>query len=379
MSVYLSNDMYLPALPTMVDDFGVNPNQIQLTLSSWFLGSTALQLIIGPLSDRFGRKPILIFGMLLFSLSSFFCAYTDNFNTLIIARFIQGCTVGFVIVAGYASIHEIFNQKEAVRILATMSSVVILAPALGPFLGGLISTALNWRWIFWILFIVGISILIAFIKWMQEPLTPEKRSKINFRILLEQYKAIILNNTFMRFLFCYSIIFGGFIAWLVAGPFIIVEHFQYSPLIFGIVQGLVFLFFILGLQFVKRRLDRYEIFSFIKIGILINISGSVIAIVYTRLLPQSLGGLIIGMSFYSLGFGICSSPLQRLAIEASKEPMGSRMSILSTAMGLLGLLATELISFYYNGETLVLALILLAASLLAVCLYPIRFFSVESA
>src|SRR3989338_10762233 len=176
MAVFLSTDMYLPALPDIMREFNVSSGLVQLTLSSWFLGSMSMQLFVGPASDRFGRRPVFMTGIILFVVSTFFCAISSNIWMLAAARFFQGCTVCFIIVPGYASIHELYDQKNSVKLLATMSSISVLAPALGPFLGGLISTFTGWRWIFLSLLVWGVLMMGWIIMRMPETLAADKRT-----------------------------------------------------------------------------------------------------------------------------------------------------------------------------------------------------------
>jgi len=129
---YLSNDMYLPALPQMMDELGLDAKQAQLTLTAWFFGSASMPLIIGVMADRFGRRPILLLGGMVYVLATIACALSTNGTMLLIARLIEGGMVPSMMVAGYACIHELYEQKEAIRILALMGSISVLAPALGP-------------------------------------------------------------------------------------------------------------------------------------------------------------------------------------------------------------------------------------------------------
>ncbi len=122
MAVYLSNDMYLPALPFIARELNTTSQAVQATLTAWFFGAMTLQLIIGPVSDRIGRRPIIISGMVLFTISTLLCATAMNIDWLIFGRFIQGMTVCFIVVAGYASIHESYSQAEAIQLLALMGA-----------------------------------------------------------------------------------------------------------------------------------------------------------------------------------------------------------------------------------------------------------------
>lgn len=324
-----------------------------------------MQLVVGPLSDRLGRRPVLICGMLLFVLSTLCCALTTEFDIFVLARFVQGTTVCFVIVAGYASIHELFEQARAIHILARMGSVVVLAPALGPLIGGLIVSHASWRWTFWPLFILGLITLILLIKWMPEPLPPEKRQPLKLGILLKQYRSLLNNRRFLLLVLAYCAIFSGFIAWLAAGPFLVIQAFQYPPYVFGFYQILILGAFIVSNQLVKSLMETLGIQTLILRGFACTLIGGMLAIGSAFLLPKSLSGLVLGMTLYSFGFGFSAAPVQRLAIEAASEPMGSRMALLSTIQGTAAFLATLWIKFTYNGQLSSLAFLLVLTALFA--------------
>lgn len=369
LAVFLSTDMVLPALPQMMHEFQVSPSLIQLTLSAWFVGSMSMQLFVGPLSDRYGRRPIFIIGMVLFVLSTLLCAISSHLFMFLIGRFFQGATVCFIMVPGYASIHEMYDQKDAVKLLATMSSISVLAPALGPFIGGIISTWSNWQLIFVLLFGVGTLLLGWVIMRMPETLAAETRQPLHLKNALRIYRSIIGNWNFMHYLLTYSALFCGFMSWLVCGPFLISDAFHYTPFYFGVFQLLVFGFYILANRLVKYLIHRLELKQMIEFGLLVSFSGSVFAITSAFIYPNQIFGFLIGMMMFAFGFGFSSSALQRLTIEASEAPMGSRMAILSLCLGLSGLLSTVLVSIAYHGEIIALAEILMLVSVLTGLLY----------
>lgn len=138
IATYLSNDMYLPALPQMMRELSLTTEYAQLTLTTWFLGQASFPLITGVLSDRFGRRPILLIGGLIYIATTIYCAVADNFYALFIARFLEGGMVATMLVPGYSCIHELYKQVEAVKILAFMGGISVLAPAFGPLLGGFV-------------------------------------------------------------------------------------------------------------------------------------------------------------------------------------------------------------------------------------------------
>lgn len=369
MAVFLSTDMYLPALPDMMHDLDVSTSLVQLTLSAWFLGGMSMQLFIGPICDRVGRRPVFITGMLIFVLSTFVCAIAPNISILIAARFFQGCTICFIIVPGYASIHELYDQKNSVRLLATMSSITVFAPALGPFLGGLLATLTNWRWIFLSLFVWGLLITGWVLARMPETLAADKRTPLNLPFVLGQYKNIVTNWQFMHYLLPYWLMFCGFMSWLVCGPFLVTNEFHYKPLYFGIFQLLVFGFYMVANRLVRFLVDKMRLNQLIELGLFILLAGSLFSMATSLLYPSHLFGLIGGIMLFAFGFGLSSASLQRLAIESSDAPMGSRMAVLSTGLGISGLLATGLVSLTYHGKLSSLASILFATAVGASLLY----------
>lgn len=365
MAAYLSNDMYLPALTAVMKDLNLSAAELQTTLTAWFLGASSMQLIIGPLSDRFGRRPILIVGMLLFVISSLLCFLSQSLALLLLARFLQGSTVCCVIVAGYASIHELFDQREAIHLLARMNSIIVLAPAFGPFVGSVILMFSSWRGIFGFLMLFGLGVLVTLILFMPEPLAPEKRQAFRWQQLFKQYFAIISNLGFWLFLIPNLAIFGGFIAWLAAGPFYVVEAFHHEPLIFGLYQILICGFYILGNKWVRPLMEKIGVSSLIKLGLGVALVAGILTTSLALIYPQFLGGLILGTALFALGFGLSSASTQRLAIESSDQPMGLRMAVVSTLLGLSGLIATSLVGVFYHGHLMNLGLILLGAAFLA--------------
>lgn len=366
MVTYLSNDMYLPALPQMAHDLSVSNELTQLSLTTWFLGAASMQLFLGPMSDRFGRRPILLLGGLIFTLATIVCATTSDITVLLIARLLQGCAVCSVTVAGYAAVHEIYDQKEAIRIFAIMSSITLLGPAFGPMAGGLVLYFAHWRDIFWLL--AGLAIiLIAFLyRRMPESLAIEQRHPIHFSKIYQNYKEIITNKNFMLNILSLCSFFTVLISWITTAPFIVIDMFHYSPFLFGVFQVFVFGSFIIGGRFVKLGIDYIGVKNLIRVSLFICVAASILSILSASIFADQFIYFVIALMIFAFGAGLSFSPLQRLAIESSTTPMGSRTAILSSMMSLSGTLGSLLASYFYSGTTFSLALIVLIATLFSV-------------
>lgn len=362
---YLSNDMYLPALPAIAKDFNITTHFAQMTLTACFFGATSLQLILGPLSDRIGRRPVLFGGGILFIVSSLMCAFTTNIYIFMMARFLQGSTICSIAAAGYSSIHESFETKQAIHILAIMSSITVLAPAFGPLLGSIILQWLHWRWIFGICIILASPALLALWKWMPESNPKEKRHVLNWAQIFKNYKSILKNPHFMLNTLTFSLTFLAMIAWITAGPFLVIDKFKMGVLTFGFLQVIVFGGLIIANNLVKYLMGKIGIQPLLNLGIILVITASLIALLSSLIFPHFLLGLIFSLTLFAFGGSLTFSPCQRLAIDACTEPMGARMAVFSTIMTLSAAFGGLIVSLTYNGTILWFAILLVIMAGLA--------------
>ncbi len=369
IATYLSNDMYLPALPTIMHDLLTTHSLTQLTITTWALGASSIQLFMGPLADRFGRRPILFFGGIIFIISTAMCAVSTNVLFLLISRFLQGTAVCSVTVAGYATIHELFDQQQAIKTLALMGSITVLAPAFGPLLGGFIMLVMNWRWTFWFLAIWAVIALILLFKYMPETNPHGKLYSLQLKSLFHNYKLIIKNKDFSRNTLVFCLMFCGMIIWIAAGPFLVISEFGYHILMFGVFQALIFGCFIFGAHIVNSHTNKLHVATWINLGLLIAFSGGIISLFLAFIFPHFLIGLIISLMIYSSGSALAFAPLQRIAIEASDQPMGARMAIFSTAMSGAAAFASILVSIFYNSTLISVAAIVTVVMLMAVLIH----------
>lgn len=370
--IYLSNDAYLPALPYISHDLNASHYLIQLTLTAWFMGSASMQLILGPISDHIGRRPVLLFGGLIFVLLTIACSLANNIYLLLILRIFQGATIASMVVAGYATIHEIFDRNQAIHTLALMNSIVILAPAFGPLFGAVILYFTNWRWIFGSLAIwAGIALCTLYFN-MPETKKNNNPQKIRLKNILIQYKNILLNKFFILPAMTSQLLFAALIAWITAGPFLVINQFHLKPLTFAILQAIIFSSFIIGTRSVKILMNICQPKTIIKSGILLSFCGGSYALLSSLIWPTILSNMIIAMVLLACGTGLALPVLSRLAIEASDEPMGSRVAIWSSLMSGTGMFGSAIISSMYNERLYSLGLAFFIFSAISLMLYIIN-------
>lgn len=346
-TLYLSNDMYLPSMPLIADELFLTQNQTQLTLIFWFIGASSLQLVLGPLSDRYGRKKITVISCILFILSSAACAMSTGLWLFLLARFIQGTAI-CALLATYAAVHELYSSKQAIKLIAMITAVTILAPAFGPLIGAVIVQFAHWTYIFWLLSVMGLCSLWSILKYMPESNTEQSSIKINK--VLRDYANIITNKKFLWPSFGYFLLIFIEFAWIFESPFIIIEVFNKSTMFYGVTQSIIFSSYFVGAIVTKILLDRCSIAQFMKISLFITTAGVMmlllIGIFFNHLLLA-----IISIIIISFGSSMLFGPLNRIATEACTEPMGRRMAIFLNGISLSGV-AIGFILNVMNTETL---------------------------
>lgn len=361
IGIYLSNDMYLPALPDMMRDLSLTGQQAQLTLTLWFLGSASLPILVGPITDRYGRRRVLLAGGIVYIFASILCAVTTQLPLLLVGRFIEGSMMATMLVPGYACIHELFEQKQAVRILALMGSISVLAPALGPLLGGFLLLVTSWRGIFWFIAAWALLAIVLLSKWMPQD-REENKQKHNIKTLFAQYARIVTNKQFMLNMSVLGLIMSGWIVWISAGPLLVIDAFHFSAVAFGVIQAFVFAAYILGNYCVKHLMERITVSHLIKIGLTVTLCGGLLVLVAALQFPTTFYPFLFAMIFYSFGSALCFSPLNRMIIETSTEPMGVRVALFAVFLTAFSVLGSAAAGQFFNGTLLSIGL------LIAVCI-----------
>lgn len=372
IATYLSNDMYLPALPQMMQDLQLTLQQAQLTLTTWFMGSAIMPLVMGVLTDRYGRRPVLFVGGIVYIFSTVACAMTHHVMVLLVMRMIEGGMIASMLVPGYACIHELYEQKTAIRILAFMSSVVVLAPALGPLFGSIVLQYGTWRSIFWIIALWSAITLLLLWKWMPETLPVEKRQPIQMHLLTQQYWRVFTNKRGIMLMMILGFIFAGFLAWITAAPLLIINHFHYSAILFGVVQAIVFSAYIVASRSVKYFLEWMGVQKLIRWGLIVGLWGGLWILGCAIFYPQRLLPFMVGMMFYAVGVALCFAPLNRLVIDSNSEPMGVRVTFFTIGVQSFAVLGSGMASIFFNGSILSLAWIISAAIFIAFLLNAIH-------
>lgn len=224
----LSIDMYLPGLPAISQSLGSDESEIQLTISSFLAGLFIGMLFYGPLSDKFGRRPLLMGGISLYVLASIGCGFARSADELVLLRFLQALGGGAASVLGRAIVRDIFAAKEAARVLSLMHLITMIATLLAPLVGGLVLVLLDWRWIFLVLATFAMIVLVSAAWKLPETHKGESRNA-SIGAAFYAYFEVIRQLASVGYILCMSLAFAGMFAYITASPFVYIQYFGVSP------------------------------------------------------------------------------------------------------------------------------------------------------
>ena len=300
----ISTDIYLPSLPSIVEEFSSNTASVQLTLSVFMIAFAASQLIYGPVSDWFGRRPALIFGMSLYLVASIGCALAESIETLIVARFFQAFGACSGPVVARAIVRDVFGREQAARVLAYMGTAMALAPILGPIIGGCLQTWIGWKANFAFMGVLGCISLIGVLFLLRETNSNNDGYAKTLSSAFRNYGDLALDRGYIGYVLCSSFVFCGLFSFISASSFIFIGLMGVSPNLYGVCFAAVAVGYMAGTFLAGRVTTRIGINPLVKLGTLIAmIAGTLmIAIVLSGYL--SVESILVPMIIYMFGFGL---------------------------------------------------------------------------
>lgn len=231
----LSIDMYLPSLPTIASDLGAPQAKVQWSISGFLVGFCVGMLFYGPLSDRYGRKTILIGGIFLYLLSSLACFMAASADQLVIFRVIQAIGGGAASVLARAIVRDVLPLTKAAHTLSIMHVVTMIAPLIAPLIGGYLMLWFGWRSLFLVLFLFGFVCFIA-VLFIKETLPVEQRGG-SIAKAFSAYWHILRDKNALGYIVCMGMTFGGLFAYITSSSFVFIKHFGVPEQYFGWIFG----------------------------------------------------------------------------------------------------------------------------------------------
>ncbi|MBB5189879.1 DHA1 family bicyclomycin/chloramphenicol resistance-like MFS transporter [Silvimonas terrae] len=337
----MSIDMYLPSFPSIQQSFNTEAGMVQWTLASFFIGLALGQLFYGPISDRFGRKPPLYFGMLLYAAASAGCMLAPNIETLIACRFLQalgGCT-GMVICR--AIVRDRCEPQAAAKIFSMLMLVMGLAPILAPLLGGWLAVHASWRVLFGILVVFGLVCVTGLHFGLTETVDRHKAAPLHLGNVLQGYGLLLRDRWFLGYTLCSGLASAGMFAYITGSPFVLINLHGIPAEHFGWVFGSNAFGLILASQLNTRFLKTNDIDTLLRRALWSPFLAGLLLLVTAWLHIDALYVLLPCLFFFVAAIGFIGPN----ASAAALKHHGSRAGLASALMGSLQFTLATLVGF----------------------------------
>lgn len=324
-------DFYLPALPALSGYFATTASLIQFSLTFSMIGLAVGQLIIGPLSDKYGRKQPLLISLYLFCISTLGCLYAPDIYWFIFFRLIQGLAGSGGVVISKSVAIDLYQGRELTRFFSMLSSVQGLAPICAPVLGGILLEITDWKGIFWVLLGIGVFLIVA-LSFFRESLNVSQRVQGNVLSTFRHYVPILHNKQFMRFVLVQAFAMGVMFTYIAASPFIFQNHFGLSPIHYSFCFGVNALGIMFGSLLVSKFKDAG---SALRTG---TRGFGTMSLMVTLVFLFSTSVLLVEiiLFFFLIFLGLILPSSTTLALDLERENSGNASALLGFLMFLFG-------------------------------------------
>ena len=366
-AAYLTTDLIQPGIIHVVRDFDADVALAPASVSLYMAGGMALQWLLGPLSDRIGRRPVLLTGALIFTLACFATLFTTSMEQFLAARFVQGTSICFIATVGYVTVQEAFGQTKAIKLMAIITSIVLIAPIIGPLSGAALMHFVHWKVLF------GIIAVMGFIAWLGLLLNmPEtvRRGDVPFSSsgVLRDFRDVFRNRVFLFGAATLSLSYIPLMSWVAVSPVILIDDGGLTTAEFAWTQVPVFSAVIIANLSVARWVKDPTRPRFIWRAVPIQMTGLAILILGNLLWPHVWLWSVLGTCFYAFGIGLIFPTLFRFTLFSNDLPKGTVSASLNIVILSVSALSIEAARWlWFNGGRLPFHLLGVAAGIAAAC------------
>ena len=366
----LSTDLYTPSLPHLPAFFGTDAGTVQLTMSLNLLGFSLALLIYGPLTDRFGRRPVILLGMVGFALSSLACTVAWSIESLIAARIVQGIMAAAESVVVLAVIRDLYDPADAVRVLGAYGMAVALAPAVAPALGGLIHVWLGWRANFALLTLTTVVVTALLWRFLPETTGPGRRSLSLWR-LFSDYRGLLANRLYMGYALVSTFTFGGLFAFITAAPFVFIDRLGVATERYGFYYATMVIAYVVGSFVANRAAGRMAVEHLLWLGMAVMVAGGTGMPLLLAAGGESAIGISAVFALYAAGMGVVFAVAPVRALDAATGGHGPAAALLGTLEMIGGSLGALAVGFFHDGTAWPLAWVVSGYAFGALAVYAL--------
>ncbi|MFF9104612.1 multidrug effflux MFS transporter [Streptomyces rubrogriseus] len=364
----LAMDMYLPALPEVTRNLGAPAATVQLTLTACLAGMALGQIVVGPMSDKWGRRRPLLAGLAVYVVATALCAVAPNVELLVAFRLVQGLAGAAGIVIARAVVRDLYDGVAMARFFSTLMLISGVAPVVAPLIGGQILRVTDWRGVFVVLVVVGVVLGVVVWARLPETLPVEERHAGGVGDTLRAMRGLLADRAFTGYMLAGGFAFASLFAYVAASPFVMQEIYgasaQTFSLLFGLNSiGLVVVGQINGKILVGRvRLDRV-----LGLGLVVVIAAATVLLLMSLGVfgEVGLGPVAAALFVLMSAMGLSLPNTQALALMRVKKSAGSASALLGTSSFLIGAVASPLVGIAGEDTAVPMAVVQLAAAVVA--------------
>lgn len=362
----LSIDMYLPSFPAMGAELGASAAQIQLTLSGYMIGFTLGQLGYGPLSDRFGRKYVLLSGITLYVAMTILCATAGDVESLTVYRFFQAIGGGAGTVLSRAIVRDSYSGARMAKVMSLMLTIILFAPMIAPVIGGYVLIWFGWRAVFWTLVIFGVLAICVVLFGIRESLPPGRRSKPGLGPLLRGYAAVLTHREAIGYILTGGITFGALFAFLSGAPFVFIEFYGVAPEHLGFIFTLNVLGVMAGGWINSKLVMTEGVFQMLSVGVWLLFAGAVALFALIATNVGGVWGVIVGIVFFTLPLNLINANAAAGALEFFPDNAGTASAVVGAVRYGCGAVSGVCVGLLYDGTAMPMGWVVLGCSALSV-------------
>lgn len=361
-------DMYLPALPDIGSSLRADIGPVQMSLTVFFVALGAGQLVYGPVSDMFGRKPPLYFGLGLFALASVGCALAADVQTLIALRFLQGLGAAAGMAIPRAVVRDLHTGTDAARLMSLLMLVFSVSPILAPVAGSMVIASLGWRGVFWVVTLAAVAGLLLVGGSLRETRRETDRVGSSLRSAFLAYGRLLRDWQYLGLVFIGGFAMAGFFTYLANSSFVMIDHYGLTPTMYSLAFGVNAVAFFGASQFNGALGDRFGLVRVVKGAV----SGC--GVVMAGLLAFYVAGgdrlsVLIVLYFIASGFmGLVIPTTAVLALENHGANAGTASALLGTLQMLTGALMMAAVGVFTDGTPLPMVIGMTSGALLSMVL-----------
>ena len=351
-----SVDAYLPAFAGIQASLGATPLQIQQTMSAYLFAFGVMFLFHGALSDSFGRRPVILVALVVYTLASAGAALSGSVHALIFWRVVQGLSVGAGMVVGRAMIRDLFGAEDAQRLMSLVTLFFGLAPAIAPIVGGWLFVALGWRSVFWGLALVGLVLVGVSARFLPETLSREARQPFHPVPLVKGYQEVLVNLKFLFLALAAGFNFNAFFLYIVSAPAFLGTHLglgpqQYAWLFIPSIAGIM-----VGSQLSGRAAGRLTSRQTVQRAYAFMATAAAANLAYAFLGRPSVPWAMVPIFFYGIGFAMAAPSITILNLDLFPTRRGMAASLQGFVSGMVNTLTAGIVSPALSVDLRALAL-----------------------